>query len=302
MAEGICAGCGENKILKAKGFCRSCYQQWKRTGSVERQRMPRGQCTVPGCDKKAHGRGLCDMHIRRMRVSGTFDDPRADNYKLKSNTSTYQIWQGYRKPGAPPIYPDWFESPLAFEAGVGRKPSSKHRLYRIDKDRPMEPGNFEWREKLPVQRHNDETLSEYDARRRYSRRAVHGSSAWESELMRKYGITKAQHREMAEAQNHLCAISGRPEDRVRSGMVAHLAVDHIDLPDGTKLVRQMLRGACNTAIGLMNHDTFELAKAILYLAKHDPDCRGQQKVDAAVAYLQRHPVVSLDRAGILPQE
>lgn len=303
MAEGVCAGCGESKFLKARGYCRSCYQQWKRTGSVERYRMPRGQCTVEGCEKKAHGRGLCDMHIRRLKVSGTFDDPRADNFSLKSNSSVYQIWQGYHKPGAPPMHPAWFDSPLAFEDGVGKKPSDDHRLYRVDKTKPMEPGNFEWRKKLPVQRHNEETPAEYEARRRKSRRAVYGSGAWESELLRKYGITKAQHRAMAEVQGHLCAISGRPENRVRNGMVAHLAVDHEDRPDGSKLVRQMLRGSCNTAIGLMDHDPFMLAKAILYLAKHDPDGRhaGQQKVNAAIAYLQSWPVVDLDQDAILPQ-
>jgi hypothetical protein len=266
--------------------------------------MPRGQCTVEGCEKKAHGRGLCDMHIRRLKVSGTFDDPRADNFSLKSNSSVYQIWQGYRKPGAPPMHPAWFDNPLAFEDGVGKKPSVDHRLYRIDKTKPMEPGNFEWREKLPVRRHNEETPAEYEARRRKSRRAVYGSGAWESDLQKKYGLTKAQHRAMAEAQGHLCAISGRPEDRIRNGMVAHLAVDHMDREDSTKLVRQMLRGACNTAIGLMEHDPFMLAKAILYLAKHDPDGRhaGQQKVNAAIAYLQSWPVVDLDQDAILPQD
>jgi hypothetical protein len=304
MAEGMCAGCGEEKFLKAKGYCRACYQQWKRTGSVVRERMPRGQCTVEGCEKKAHGRGLCDMHIRRLKVAGTFDDPRADNFSLKSNSSVYQIWQGYRKPGAPPMHPAWFDNPLAFEDGVGKKPSVDHRLYRIDKTKPMEPGNFEWREKLPVRRHNEETPAEYEARRRKSRRAVYGSGAWESDLQKKYGLTKAQHRAMAEAQGHLCAISGRPEDRIRNGMVAHLAVDHMDREDSTKLVRQMLRGACNTAIGLMEHDPFMLAKAILYLAKHDPDGRhaGQQKVNAAIAYLQSWPVVDLDQDAILPQD
>ena len=303
MAEGVCAGCGEQKLIKARGYCRACYQQWKRTGSLERHRMPRGQCTVAGCEKKAHGRGLCDMHIRRLKVSGTFDDPRADNFSLKSNSSVYQIWQGYRKPGAPPMHPAWFDSPLAFEDGVGKKPSGDHRLYRIDKTKPMEPGNFEWRKKLPVQRRNEETPAEYEARRRKSRRAVHGSGAWESELLRKYGITKTQHRAMAEAQNHLCAISGLTENRVRNGMVAHLAVDHTDLPDGTKLVRQMLRSACNTAIGLMDHDPFMLAKAILYLAKHDPDGVevGQRRVNEATMYLQLWPVAGLKRDAILPQ-
>jgi ribosomal protein L37E len=305
MAEGMCAGCGEEKFLKAKGYCRACYQQWKRTGSVVRERMPRGQCTVEGCEKKAHGRGLCDMHIRRLKVSGTFDDPRADNFSLKSNSSVYQIWQGYRKPGAPPMHPAWFDNPLAFEDGVGKKPSVDHRLYRIDKTKPMEPGNFEWRKKLDIRRRNEETPEEYNDRYRKARKEAVGHSMWGSDLRRKYGIDDARHQAMYEAQKGLCAISGRPEDRTRgTGGAVYLATDHTDRPDGTKLVRQMLRGACNTAIGLMEHDPFMLAKAILYLAKHDPDGHhaGQQKVNAAIAYLQSWPVVDLDQDAILPQD
>lgn len=303
MAEGVCAGCGESKFLKAKGYCRSCYQQWKRTGSVERQRMPRGMCTVPGCEHKAHGRGMCHMHLRRLRVSGSLDDPRADNYRLGSNNTVYQIWLGYRKPGAPPLHPEWLESVLAFEEGVGKKPSDKHRLYRIDKTKPMEPGNFEWRQKIDVQRHNDETTGEYNYRYRQERRRAEGTSMWNGDLMRKYGITKDRHREMGAAQDHLCAISGLSEERVKNNLPLYLALDHEDRPDGTKLVRQLIRGACNTAIGLMDHDPFMLAKAILYLAKHDPDGRhaGQQKVNAAIAYLQSWPVVDLDQDAILPQ-
>jgi hypothetical protein len=44
-----------------------------------------------------------------------------------------------------------------------------------------------------------------------------------------------------------------------------------------------------------------LAKAILYLAKHAP-ANGQKLVDDAIAYLQRHPVASLDKGAILPQD
>lgn len=128
---------------------------------------------------------------------------------------------------------------------------------------------------------------------------------WGSDLRRKYGIDDARHQAMYEAQGGLCAISGRPEDRTRgNGGSVYLATDHEDRPDGTKLVRQLIRGACNTAIGLMDHDPFMLAKAILYLAKHDPEgvARGQQRVDEVVAYLTKYKVAELDKDGILPQD
>lgn len=300
MTEGICAGCGEVKVLKARGYCRACYQQWKRTGSVERYRMPRGQCTVPGCDKPAHGRGLCDMHAKRMKVSGSFDDPRADNYKLNSNSSVYSIWLGYRKPGAPPMDPAWAASALAFESGVGKKPSKEHRLVRLDKNRPMEPGNFEWRLKITDRRH-DETRDEYNKRYRHARKNVLGTALWDSELRAKYGADfgTRELQAMVEAQGGLCAISGLPETSERDGRVRQLSVDH---DHQTLKVRQLLRSVCNTIIGLADDDPMLLAKAILYLGKHAEDVEtGQHMVNRVVAYLQRHPVASLDRNAILPQ-
>lgn len=32
-------------------------------------------CSVPGCDRKHKGRGLCDLHIQRQRRTGTTDSP-----------------------------------------------------------------------------------------------------------------------------------------------------------------------------------------------------------------------------------
>lgn len=300
MAEGICAGCGKTTFLKAKGFCRACYQQWKRTGSVERYRMPRGECTVPGCGKIAHGRGLCDMHAKRLKVSGSFDDPRADNYKLSSNSSVYSIWLGYRKPGAPPMFPAWYDNALEFEAGVGKKPSGNHRLYRIDKSKPMEPGNFEWREKVTDRRH-DETRDEYNNRYRKARKNVLGTALWDSELRAKYGADfgTRELQAMVEAQGGLCAISGVPETSTREGRVRQMSVDH---DHKTLKVRQLLRSVCNTIIGLADDDPMLLAKAILYLGKHAEDVEtGQYMVNRAIAYLQRYPVTTLDKNAILPQ-
>lgn len=34
-------------------------------------------CTVPGCSRPHKGRGLCDMHIQRLRRTGTTDSPPA---------------------------------------------------------------------------------------------------------------------------------------------------------------------------------------------------------------------------------
>lgn len=305
-----CAGCGQEKIEAARGLCRSCYSRWRKNGTLEYARDFRDRnCSVEGCDRRAHGQGLCTLHLQRLRRTGTTDPGRKYEISrppehMHSLDDLYPIWAEFNRPSNPrPVFEGWRASFERFKADVGARPSKMHRLFAKDRTKLLGPDNWGWRERLVVKQ-EDETNAEYDARHRLARRELDGSGMWNSDLLRKYGITKAQHRAMAEVQNHLCAISGRPEDRVRSGMVAHLAVDHVDLPDGTKFVRQMLRGACNTAIGLMDHDPFMLAKAILYLAKHDqngPEA-GQAAVDKAIAYLQKHPVNTLDRNAILPQD
>ena len=239
------------------------------------------------------------MHLKRMKVSGTLDDPRADNINLNSNQKLYAQWMGYRRVDGYPIIAEWRESFPAFLAGVGERPSLDHRLYRIDKKKPMGPGNFEWRLKM-ITRAPGETDAEYDKRHRYARRSANGTAMWDGDLRLKYGkdFGLRELRAMAEVQNHLCAISGQPETAVRHGRVQHLTVDH---NHGTGAIRQLLTTRCNTGIGLLGDDPMTLAKAILYLAKHDPDGQGQAKVDAAIAYLQRYPVAGLDKTAIIPQ-
>jgi hypothetical protein len=266
MDTGICKACGETRTLKSKKsqLCGSCYIRLKRTGTTDRVRMPRGMCTVPGCDKKAHGKGLCDMHTRRMRVSGTFDDPRADNDKLMTNQPLYAQWSSYQREGAYPIIDEWKKNYYAFRDVVGERPSAKHRLYRLDKSLPMGPGNFIWRERL-VERSNDETDNEYNTRHQRARRTVHGVGLWDSDLKRKYGFGLRELRAMAEAQDHKCAICRQPETEMRNGIVRHLSVDHDHV---TGKVRGLLCTACNTGIGKFKDDTDLLALAIAYLLKH----------------------------------
>lgn len=265
MAEGLCAGCGEEKLLKARGYCRACYQQWKRTGSVVRERQPRGQCTVEGCDKQAHGKGLCDMHARRLRVSGTLDDPRADNANLRSNHALYSQWQGYTRAGAYPIVDAWKNDFFAFLDGVGDRPTPAHRLYRLDKKQPMGPGNFEWREKITT-RHGGETTSEYNNRYRRERKAKLGTALWDSELRAKYGIGTREWVQMRADQNGCCAVCGSTEVALSvKGDIRAMSVDHDHRTDA---VREMTCLACNTLLGAAADDVRILHAAIGYLIKH----------------------------------
>jgi len=206
------------------------------------------------------------MHAKRLRVSGSFDDPRADNFNLKSNQALYSVWASYRRPDAYPIVPEWREDYFAFEAGVGQRPGPKHRLYRLRMHEPMGPGNFEWRERL-VERQRNETDEEYAKRHRYARRTVYGTGAWNSDLKSKYGADfgLAQLQAMAAAQDHKCAICHQPETEMRNGMVRHLAVDH-DHKTGN--IRALLCQRCNKGIGTFDDDVDLMLKAIAYLRHH----------------------------------
>ena len=267
MNTGICAGCQQEKPIKAKGFCRACYQQWKRTGSTERERMPRGVCTVPGCDKPAHGKGVCDMHIKRMKVSGSYDAPRADNVNLKTNQAAYVQWMTYRRGDGYPIVKEWFDDFFVFFEAVGERPSPQHRLHRLDKNKPMGPGNFEWRAKFTTGPRREGTM-DYNARYRRERKEATGSAMWDSELRAKYGADFGRRElfAMAEAQNHRCAICGAPETiRSRNGVVRFLCVDH---DHRTGKVRQLVCSACNSVLGDAEDDIRILEAAIAYLIKH----------------------------------
>lgn len=262
----MCRGCGSRPIrYKKDQLCAPCYMLFKRTGSFERSRQPRGKCTVEGCEKQAHGKGLCSMHGKRLAIYGTTDDPKIGNKYLPSNQKLYPQWAGYKRINAYPIVPEWKDSFEVFLAAVGDRPSPRHRLYRIDKTQPLGPGNFEWRAGL-VQRGENESRDSYEKRHRAARLETYGSGSWDSELKFKYGITLRDLRAMAEAQDHKCAICGQPETRVRHGRVLHLAVDHSH--DDTGKIRGLLCGACNTAIGLFKDDVGLLASAIAYLNKH----------------------------------
>lgn len=301
---GDCINCHETKPLAARGLCRACYSRWRENGTTEYQRDFRERdCSVEGCDRRAHGQGLCTLHLQRLRRTGTTEPGRRYEIKrsfedMRSLDDLYPIWAEFNRPSNPrPVDPIWLDFDK-FKADVGARTSKMHRLFPKDRTKRLGPDNWEWRERLVIKQ-DDETDEEYNLRHRRARRELRGTGMWNSDFVRKYGITEAQHRAMAEVQDGLCAISGKPEDRVRNNLVSQLATDH-DRKTGK--VRQLLRGACNTALGLFEEDTLMIAKAILYLAKHsDTPEIGQQKVDAAIEYLRKYPVASLDKNAILPQ-
>ena len=54
-----------DKPQVAKGYCSTCYKQWKRTGSPQRK-AKRG-CQTPGCRRKHHAQGYCHTCYTRQQ-------------------------------------------------------------------------------------------------------------------------------------------------------------------------------------------------------------------------------------------
>ena len=264
----ICPGCNQDKPTKARGLCAACYTQWQKTGSTARVRSrgTKGKpCTVEGCTNIAHGRGLCHMHLRRERRTGSLDKPQVDPATLVTLHPLYPQWVDFKRANSPrPIVPEWKESFEVFLEGVGTRPSSRHRLYRKFKDLPLGPGNFEWRLAL-VEKQEGETAQEYNKRYRQAHRAAYGTDYHMADLQRKYGLTTYDLAAMAEKQDHRCAICGEKEKEQRNGLVKHLAVDH---DHKTGRIRELLCTACNKGLGHFQDDIDLMLKAIAYLRKH----------------------------------
>ena len=263
-----CTSCGQDRPIAARGLCRTCYSKMRRNGELSDTPEKSKICSVDGCEARAHGQGLCSKHLLRLRRTGTTDPGRT--YPQKKNTASqhplYAQWTEFRRgKNERPVVQTWRDDFAQFVLDVGGdRPSVRHRLYQVDKTKPLGPTNFEWREAL-VEKQPGETDADYDARHRRAKREFTGSGYWEGDLKRRYGLTKADVARMAEEQNHCCAICGTPEKEMRNGITRHLAVDH---DHGTGAIRGLLCQSCNTGLGKFRDDPLILARAIAYLAKH----------------------------------
>lgn len=189
-----CLGCGQEKIEAARGLCRACYSRWQKNGTVEYVRDFRDrQCSVEGCDRRAHGQGLCTLHLQRLRRTGTTDPGRKYEIKrsmedMRSLDDLYPIWAEFNRPSNPrPVFSGWRDSFEVFKAAVGTRPDKTYRLFPVDRTKLLGPDNWEWRQRLVIKQ-NGETEADYNARHRLARRELNGSGMWDSDLRKRYGI------------------------------------------------------------------------------------------------------------------
>jgi hypothetical protein len=89
-------------------------------------------------------------------------------------------------------------------------------------------------------------------------------------LIRSYGISLDQFREMELAQDGRCAICREPETHRHrtSGEVLRLSVDHCHV---TGKVRGLLCRKCNHTLGLWNDDPDRFESAAAYLRRDFPE-------------------------------
>lgn len=95
-----------------------------------------------------------------------------------------------------------------------------------------------------------------EAERRYQKKNwAKNAPLREKQLLWRYGLTPESFNELLEKQNNLCAICFKPSKQRL----------HIDHSHETGLVRGLLCGNCNRAIGLFKDDCEVMRNAIKYL-------------------------------------
>lgn len=194
-------------------------------------------CTVSGCGREHHARGLCLTHYMQLKRGANPVGP------IKTRVS---------------IKPD-----ECIEEGCA-EPVKAKGLCKMHYQRLLRHGHTKYNDrKKPARVCLIDTCDNHV----YAKDLCHAhylkQRKWSAA-----GVDAARYQEMLREQNGVCAICHQPEKHRDglSGKPKDLAVDH---DHATGAVRALLCSACNTALGLFNDDPKLLDKAKSYLASHD---------------------------------
>jgi hypothetical protein len=101
----------------------------------------------------------------------------------------------------------------------------------------------------------------------YGRSAKAKLQAKDYNLRRTYGITLSEVNAMLAAQGGACAVCGTktPTAMGGKGKARHFTVDH---DHATGIIRGILCGHCNAALGLLRDDPTTIERALAYIRRH----------------------------------
>lgn len=159
------------------------------------------KCNIENCNRLEHSRGWCGTHYQSFRVQGKINNFRPKPHHGLSKTAEYKTWcgmkarcyikneQGYVNYGGRGIKvcDRWLESFLNFYNDMGKKPTSKHSIDRIDNDGNYTPDNCRWATRTEQnlnQRIRKDNKSGY--RGIYYRKAIEGYEIYGRGVKRKY--------------------------------------------------------------------------------------------------------------------
>lgn len=221
------------------------------------------KCSIEGCDGKMKSRGWCHKHYMRWYQTGSAEPTLVEKRGIKRKHPLYVTWWEKKSSGI--LCDEWHDF-WTFVDGVGERPSKKHILFRHNTAGKFSPDNFFWRENL-IFRLPGESKKEHHARKWAHR--MKENPGWDSErsLKRRWGMTRAELKEMSAKQNDVCAICKKPETAVQAStqQVKHMAIDHCHK---TGKIRELLCWNCNSCLGKVSDSVEVLQSMIDYLKKH----------------------------------
>lgn len=75
MSGRVCSVEGCEKPVIGRGLCNMHWKRMRKYGTADLPVREPASCAAPGCDHPAVSRGMCQRHYRRMKTFGRFDLP-----------------------------------------------------------------------------------------------------------------------------------------------------------------------------------------------------------------------------------